>query len=390
MPTAQQGDLWAKTSTTSLVYSTQRMAGENWFQISCFKNQISKEFDIKDIGTADLILGIKVTQLDEKIILDQRHYSEALLDLYGIGDCKEVSTPLIPNEHLGPATEDEINRFKNVGVNFRSAIGSINYLSTATRPDLAHAVSSLSQYLEKPGIRHWKGFLHILRYVKGSQELGLHYFRKGKEGITGYCDADWGNCRLTRRSVSGYLALFGNCLVMWKTRKQQSVSTSTAEAKYKSLCDLTSELLWLKQWANEVNIEKSQAPIQIWNDNQSCINTGNGDSNFNNKQMKHVDIQLHVVREAVQSKGFSLKYTPSENMLADFLTKSVNKTILERALCALGVLRLEVRGDVGELAEKSHDQPSPPLAQIRQSQVSKGQSNERPAMDSPLMEIHWQ
>ncbi|MBW0587086.1 hypothetical protein O181_126801, partial [Austropuccinia psidii MF-1] len=278
MPTAQQGDLRAKTSTISLVYLTQRMAGENWFQ---------------NIGTADLILGIKVTQLDGKIILDQRHYSEALLDLYGMGDCKEVSTFLIPNEHLGPATEDEINLFKNVSVNFRSAIGSINYLSTATRPDLAHEVSSLSQYLENPGIQDWKGFLHILRYVKGSQELGLHYFRKGKEGITGYCNADWGKCRLTRRSVSGYLALFGNCLFMWKTRKQQSISTLTAEAKYKSLCNLTSELLWLKQWANEVNIEKSQAPIQIWSDNQSCINTANSDSNFNNKRMKHVDIQLH-------------------------------------------------------------------------------------------------
>ncbi|MBW0536726.1 hypothetical protein O181_076441 [Austropuccinia psidii MF-1] len=115
-----------------------------------------------------------------------------------MGDCKEVSTPLVPNEHLGPAAEDEINRFKNMGVNFRSTIGSINYLSTATRPDLAHAVSSLSQYLENPVIQHWKGFLHILRYVKGSQGLGLHYFRNGKEGITGYCDADWGNCRVTR------------------------------------------------------------------------------------------------------------------------------------------------------------------------------------------------
>ncbi|MBW0536725.1 hypothetical protein O181_076440 [Austropuccinia psidii MF-1] len=177
---------------------------------------------------------------------------------------------------------------------------------------------------------------------------------------------------------------------MWKTRKQQLVSTSTAEAKYKSLCDLTSELLWLKQRANEVDIEKSQSPIQIWNNNKSCISTANGDSNFNNKGMKHVDIQLHFVREAVQSKGFLLKYTPSKNMLADFLTKSVNKTILERALCALGVLRLKVKGDVGELAKKSHDQPSPPLAQIRQSHVSKGQSNERLAMDSPIKEIHWQ
>ncbi|MBW0480158.1 hypothetical protein O181_019873 [Austropuccinia psidii MF-1] len=323
--------------------------------VSAFKNAIQKEFDIKDIGPADLILGIKVTQSEEKVTLDQRHFSEALLNLYGMSECKEATTPLVPNEHLGPATDEEIASFKIMGISFRSAIGSLNYLSTATRPDLAHAVSSLSQYLESPGIRHWKGFLHVLRYLKGSQEVGLHYHRNGKQGIVAYSDADWGNCRVTRRSISGYLASFEGCLVLWKTRKQQAVSTSTAEAEYKALCDLTSEMLWLRQWTIEIGIVEKNCQVLIWNDNQSCISTANGDSNFNNKRMKHVDIQLHFVREVVQSKDFRLQYIRSEGMLADFLTKSVNKTVLERALGALGVSRLKVRGDVGNLVEMSQD-----------------------------------
>ncbi|MBW0505463.1 hypothetical protein O181_045178 [Austropuccinia psidii MF-1] len=245
-----------------------------------------------------------------------------------MSNCKETSTPLVPNKHLGPATDKEIESFKLLKVNFRSAVGSINYLISATRPDLAHA---------------------------GCQELSLIYPRNGMEGIIAYSNADWSNCKATRRLISGYLASFKGGLVMWKTRKQQSVSTSTAEAEYKSLCNLTSELLWLKQWTAEVGIINTQSPILIWNDNQSCINTANGDSNFNNKHMKHVDIQLHLFREAVQSKDFLLKYVPSDSMLADFLTKSVNRNVLERALCALGVLRLKVKGDVRELAEKSHD-----------------------------------
>ncbi|MBW0472315.1 hypothetical protein O181_012030 [Austropuccinia psidii MF-1] len=162
--------------------------------------------------------------------------------------CKEATTPLVPNKHLGPATDKEITSFKNMGINFRSAIGSLNYLSTATRPDLAHAVSALSQYLENPGIWHWKGFFHVLQSLKGFQEVGLHYHRNGKQGIITYSDADWGNCRVTRQSISGYLALFEGFLVLLKTRKQQPVSTSTAEAEYKALCDLTSEMLWLRQW----------------------------------------------------------------------------------------------------------------------------------------------
>ncbi|MBW0462001.1 hypothetical protein O181_001716 [Austropuccinia psidii MF-1] len=272
-----------------------------------------------------------------------------------MSDCKETSTPLVPNKHLGTATDEEIESFKLLKVIFRSAVGSIDYLSSATHPYLAHAVSSLFQYLENPGIRHWKSFLHVLRYLKGCQELSLIYPRNGTEGIIAYSNADWGSCKANRRSISGYLASFKGGLVMWKTRKQQSVSTSTAEAEYKSLCDLTSALLWLKKWTAEVGIINTKYPILIWNDNQSCINTANSDSNFNNKHMKHVNIQLHFVREAVKSKDFLLKYVPSGSMLADFLTKSVNRNVLERALCALGVLRLKVRGDVRELAEKSHD-----------------------------------
>ncbi|MBW0523998.1 hypothetical protein O181_063713 [Austropuccinia psidii MF-1] len=139
---------------------------------------------------------------------------------------------------------------------------------------------------------------------------------------------------------------------MWK---QQAVSTSTAEAEYKALCDLTSERLWLRQWTIEIGIVEANCQILIWNDKQSCINTENGDSSFNNKRMKHVDIQLHFVREVVQSKDFQLQNIRSESMLADFLTKSVNKPVLESALSALSVSILKVRGDVGKLAEMSQD-----------------------------------
>ncbi|MBW0465173.1 hypothetical protein O181_004888 [Austropuccinia psidii MF-1] len=118
---------------------------------------------------------IKVTQSEERITLDQQHFSKALLNLYGMSKCKEATTLLVLNKHLGPATNEEITSFKKMRINFRSAIGSLKYLSTATRPDLAHAVSALSQYLENSGIWPWKGFLHVLRYLKGLQEHHHHH-----------------------------------------------------------------------------------------------------------------------------------------------------------------------------------------------------------------------
>ncbi|MBW0534108.1 hypothetical protein O181_073823 [Austropuccinia psidii MF-1] len=327
-------------------------------EVSSFKNELKSRFDIKDIGIADLMLGIKVSVLPDRISLDQEHFVEALLELYGMDSCKPMSTPLLPNTHLVPASDDEVEKFNALGVNFRSAVGSINYLSSGTRPDISHAVSSLSQFLEKPGYLHWQAFLHVLRYLKGTIDMGLIYRKSFPIGVKAWSDADWGNCVGTRRSVTGFLATLDGNLVLWKTRKQPSVSISTAEAEYKAVCDLASELIWLKQWGQECGIFGEMASIPIHEDNQGCISTINGDCSVNNKRMKHVDIQLHFIKEAVRNGVLKIVYTPTSHMLADFLTKSVSWSILARCLLSLGVLSLGVRGDVENQDQNQFDRQS--------------------------------
>ncbi|MBW0529589.1 hypothetical protein O181_069304 [Austropuccinia psidii MF-1] len=209
-----------------------------------FKTKVSKEFDIKDIGPSDLMLGVKVTQLHNRIGLDQQHFSNSLLFLYGMQECRPVSTPLPPNNHYLPATEEEALKFKKLVVNYWSANGSINYLSMETLPNLSHSVSLLSQFLENPGVTHWLGFLHVLRYLRDSPDMRLLYSKRPSQGINAYGNADWGNCHVKE-------------------------------------CCLFSTI----------------APIVVHGDNQSCINAANGDCNFNNKHMKNVNIQLHFIKE---------------------------------------------------------------------------------------------
>ncbi|MBW0566589.1 hypothetical protein O181_106304 [Austropuccinia psidii MF-1] len=314
--------------------------------VTIFKKEIALELDIKDIGLADLMLGIKINQFNDVITLDQQHFAELLVHLYGMADCKPADTPLMPNTHLQPAMLEDIAKFNSLNINFRSAIGSINYLSTATRPDLSFAVSSLSQFLEKPGFNHWQSFLHVLRYLKGSQHVSLSYAKNMAKGVVAYTNDDWGNCSVTQRSVTGHLTIFHGFLVLWKTTKKCSVSLSTAEAEYKALCDLTSELLWLRQWCREAKIFDFVEPITVVDDDKSCIKTVTGNSNLNHSCMKHVDIQLHFVKEAIDACYICLKYSLTMQMLADFLTKSVPKPKLVGSLVPLGVLQLGVRGDV--------------------------------------------
>ncbi|MBW0564805.1 hypothetical protein O181_104520 [Austropuccinia psidii MF-1] len=211
-----------------------------------FKREIEKEFETKLLGMADLMLGIKIIHQPDSITLTQSHYIDFLLDIYGISNCKPVATPLIPNIHLEPATESEKRVFQALNINYRSAVGSLSYLSTATRPDLSYSTSALSQFLENPGIMHWNSFLHVLKYLKGTSEIGLKYQKDVEKPIVAYSDADWGNCRITCRSTIGYLIKINDNLIIWKTRKQPTVSLSSAEAEYKSLTDLTSEILWLR------------------------------------------------------------------------------------------------------------------------------------------------
>lgn len=211
-----------------------------------FKKEIGSEFEMKDLGDAELLLGVRVNQLHESIELSQAHCVESILHEYDMTDCKMVLSPVVPGSHLESPLVDEVRLFKETGHNYRTAVGSLSYLATATRPDLSFAVSMLSQYLENPGIQHWRAFIHVLKYLRGTMTVCLSYPKEHPGDLVAYSDADWGNCRSTRRSVTGYLAILNGCLIVWRLRKQPTVSLSTAEAEYQALTDLSCELLWLR------------------------------------------------------------------------------------------------------------------------------------------------
>ncbi|MBW0511289.1 hypothetical protein O181_051004 [Austropuccinia psidii MF-1] len=109
------------------------------------------------------------------------------------------------------------------------------------RPGITFAVSHLSQFLENPGILHWKACLQVLRYLYHTRHLSLHFQHQEGNQIISYADADWGNNPIDQRSVSGYMVSRNHHLISWRSKKQNTVSHSTTEAKYKALSDITKE-----------------------------------------------------------------------------------------------------------------------------------------------------
>ena len=114
-----------------------------------------------------------------------------------------------------------------------------------TRPDITHATQQLSQFLHEPHQCHWNAAIHVLRYLKNEPAKGLFYPARPGSALTieAYCDADWAACPVTRRSITGYCVFLGGSLISWKTKKQITISRSSAEAEYRSMSTTVCELL---------------------------------------------------------------------------------------------------------------------------------------------------
>lgn len=171
------------------------VASQKEDRISRFKNELKNEFEFKDYGQAKYFLGIDINRRDNAISLSQQNYISELIIKYGLCDSKVCSTPMeigsckpIREELTNVCEQQSSEREKYP---YRELIGSLMYLSTATRPDITNSVTKLAQFSNKPERKHWLSAKRILRYLKGTMDYGLTYKKTGKS-IEGYCDADWG------------------------------------------------------------------------------------------------------------------------------------------------------------------------------------------------------
>ncbi|MBW0536619.1 hypothetical protein O181_076334 [Austropuccinia psidii MF-1] len=294
---------------------------------------------MKDIGKANLLLGIKINHLKDGFSLDQGHYINELANKYEIEKLTPLNTPLKPHLQLLNSSNKEHEDFNNLNINYRSAIGSLNYISSNTRPDITFAVSHLSQFLEKPGIQHSNACLQVFRYLHHTRNLCLTFKNNGFHHIKTYADADWGNSPINRRSISGFTVSINSHLISWRSKKQQTVSHSTTEAEYKSLSDAAKETTWLINLINEIQLATSPLNPLLLNDNKGAIDLAINHANHSGFKTKHMDIKFHFIRELLKKGIMLLKYVPTTAMNADFLTKSVGKTILLKSLNFHNLLR---------------------------------------------------
>ena len=158
--------------------------------------------------------------------MSQEKYAMDIFKKFNMSDCKPLVTPL----EFGLKLSKNEDSYSLDATLYRQLIVSLIYL-TSTRPDIAYAVRLVSI---NPKIEHWKTIKRILRYIRGTTDYGLQYKRTENFRLIGYTDADWAGDIDDRKSTSGFNFSLGTTAIAWRTKKQPTVSLSTAEAEYKA------------------------------------------------------------------------------------------------------------------------------------------------------------
>ena len=238
-------------------------------------------------------MGIEVAQSKDGLVISQRKYAMDILEETGLLNAKPADTPMDPSVKL---LSNQGEPLSDSG-RYRRLVGKLNYL-TVTRPDISFAVSVVSQFLNSPCQEHMDVVIRILRYIKCAPGKGLVYENKGHTQIVGYSDADWAGSPIDRRSTSGYCVLVGGNLISWKSKKQNVVARSSAEAEYRAMAMATCELIWLKQLLKELQIEEAR-PMTLICDNQAALHIASNP--VFHERTKHIEIDCHFVREKILS-----------------------------------------------------------------------------------------
>lgn len=293
------------------------IASKNRDRIIEIKSSLMSSFEMKDLGKIKRCLGIEFVKTENGIAMSQSHYVQEILERFGMENAKPVATPCDPSVKLTRstnATEASMGRYP-----YQELIGSLMYLAVCTRPDVSFVVSSLSQFNTCYSDEHWTAAKRVLRYLKGTASLGIHFSNKLSD-LQGFADADWGSCSEDRRSYSGFVFTMGNGPVSWESKKQRTVALSTTEAEYMALTEATKESIHIARFLNEIGIRK-RSPVPILNDNQGAQKLAKNP--LFHSRTKHIDIRHHFIREAVKNGDVELRYLATEEMPADVLTKGL-------------------------------------------------------------------
>jgi hypothetical protein len=304
------------------------ITGSDDHEIGRLKVNLAKEFEVKDLGQLRYFLGIEVSRSAKGIYLSQRKYILDLLSETGMTGCRPAYTPIEHNHRLVKEGGSPVDREQ-----YQRLVGRLIYLSH-TRPDIAFAVSVVSQFMHDPRSHHLNAVMRIIRYLKGCPGRGLLYASHGNLQVECYTDADWAVSLDDRRSTSGYCTFVGGNLVTWRSKKQHVVAKSTAEAELRAMAHGVCEVLWLKILLMELGLFQHK-PLLLYCDNKAALDIAHNP--MQHGRTKHIEIDRHFIKEKLDHGIICMPYVSSSDQLADILTKGLPEKVFSSLCTKMGL-----------------------------------------------------
>ncbi|GKC27431.1 ribonuclease H-like domain-containing protein, partial [Tanacetum coccineum] len=260
--------------------------GNSVSKIEKFKVFLKSKFMIKDLGKLKYFLGIEVIDTEKGICLNQRKYVLDLLSEYGMNGCKPAKTPLMSKLVIFNEACEKDPLLDNI-TDYLKLMGKLIFL-TNTRPYISYFVHCLSQFMHSPLKSHLKIAFKILRCLKSCPVTGV---------------------------------FLNDSLVSWKSKKQNTLSKSSTEAKYRALASVTSEVIWILKILKDLNINNI-LPVNLHCDSNSAIKIAVNP--VFHERTTHLEIDLHFVREFFLKGVVKTIKVKSANQIADILTKGLD------------------------------------------------------------------
>ncbi|KAJ9557266.1 hypothetical protein OSB04_011880 [Centaurea solstitialis] len=281
--------------------------GTDQDQVDKTKEFLSSKFDMKDMGEADVILGIKI-----------------------------IRTPMDPTVKLMPNKGVTVNQLE-----YSRAIGSLMYAMLSTRPDIAFAVGKLSRYTHNPGLIHWQAINRVFKYLKGTMDYGLTY--SGFPSVLeGYSDASWITNKEDHSSTSGWVFLLGGGAICWASKKQTCITVSTMESEFVALAAAGKEAEWLRNLIYEIPLWHRQiSSISIRCDSQATL--AKAYSEVYNGKSRHLGVRHSMIRDLITNGEISVVFVKTQHNLADHLTKGLNRDLVKSSAIGMG-LKCKIKG----------------------------------------------
>jgi histone deacetylase 1/2 len=288
-----------------------------------FLAQLRVRFTIPVVGDLATFLGmdIEYDPAAHTMFISQANTIRTLLERAGMTDCNPAPTPcqssIVFTKQDCPPTPDPESC-----TDFRRLIALANFISCWTRPDITFTVNKLCKYMSNPGAVHWQALKHLLRYLKGTVQLGLYYdFGQPSEvaGLHGYTDASYADCPDTSKSTCGSVIYYEGAILSWYSKLHTFVTACTNHSEYAALAYGAKEAQWMVYLFDEVEAKTKHTPVPLFVDNSGVISMV-----FNpvdHQSNKHIRISCHYARELTSEQVIGPQRVATEKNLADIFTK---------------------------------------------------------------------